>query len=251
MVSVSKALQDSAKAEVKVEKEGSLAFTDNVDNKQRVTVSDVTMRNIQSKIEMSLDTFLNQTGNTMQSIDSIELPPPCGVSLELSNDSYMRMMATDIARSATEAVMDSEEIKDYVTTSDSKNDQKARDVFAQIADVAKSIVAGVTALGGIWVIVVGGVILMALLFLPRILASFGGGGNQQMQPLLPAGPDVPMAAPPQLYVPPPGKDLITNAVTGTPVLDPRQMAPGQVNISPEAVAQFLRMHMPAAAAAPK
>lgn len=182
---VKKELEDQASAATKNDKSGTFAVGDKTTNSQKLSVTDITVKNIKQNIDMTLSTYMKQKDGGDQIIEEVDMIPPCmtpGMApLTLSNESYIDMMATDIASSVTDVVMKSEEIKSFISKTDSKLDNKNKDVMGQVTDVANNLISGVTttATAGLMTygIVIAVIVVAAILFIPLLIRAFSGGGG--------------------------------------------------------------------------
>jgi hypothetical protein len=178
---ITKSLQTTMDNQVKKEKDGTLAFSDKTNLNQVNVISDVTIRDIKNTVQMTLDTYMSQTARVNQVITDVVIPQPCGSNVtELTNDSYVSMVASDMVMNVMKTVTDSVEWKKYEDDMKAKDDQKSRDVFGQATDMIKSLGDNIQNLG---MAGVGGVALVAvalILFIPFVLRSlFGGGGGSK------------------------------------------------------------------------
>jgi hypothetical protein len=97
-------LEQQADAAIKSDKSGTFAVGDNTTVNQSFKISDTTMTNLQSNVEMKLQTYMKQKDRGDQIMENMTMYPPCLTPGQpnpiLNNAAYITMMATDITSSA-------------------------------------------------------------------------------------------------------------------------------------------------------
>lgn len=177
---IRKEVESKMQADGSTDKKGTLAIGDTQDTSTTEILSEKTVKNLQTNIQMSLDSFMTQMDEANLIIEDIDLIPPCLVKGQpypaLTNESYVKMMATDITMNAVEALMGSEEAKKY--TGEQKTTQASKNVGADgvLGEMVSDITRTVGGIGITWVVMAGVVLLALVLLLPMILKSLGGSG---------------------------------------------------------------------------
>lgn len=184
---VKKELEDAASAELDKEKRGTLAVTDNTIVKQDFKVNDTTVKNINSVLEQHLKNYTEENVSFGQTMRYMVVYQPCG-NLTISQTSVANMIATDLARAVSDVVMQSEDVKKFVTTKQrifgggvvqtffdsttAVDKQKSTDTVVAGFDAISGIVKSIT---GSWVVVLLAipVLLLVLFFV------FKGGSSSK------------------------------------------------------------------------
>ena len=174
-------LEDQADAALKNEKAGSLAVGDSTKVSQKFSISEETTKNITNNINMQLQTYLKQRDDGVQVIEGMRLYQPCLAKdaryPEVTNEAIVTMMATDVAMSTADVVMNSEEIKRFITESKGSLDNKNKGADAILGDVLNNLISTVGSIGMSGIIVWGLVLVALVFFLPMILRALTGGGG--------------------------------------------------------------------------
>ena len=112
-------LEREAETKLKNEKSGTFTVGDNTATNQILKFSSETITNIESRIELTLQTYMRQKDRGDQIIEGITMYPPCLASGQqnpsLDNTAYITMMATDVTNTAVQAIMDSTEVTSLIT----------------------------------------------------------------------------------------------------------------------------------------
>lgn len=174
---VTSSLKDAVDQQIEKEKRDSLAFTDNTNVSQRLQWTSQTLTAVTATVEMKLNTYINATSSTGQTMRNITVYLPCG-DTAITQDAMLQVIATDFAAAITETLMRSQEARDFVTNSAASDIQKATGTLTEWSDALNSMVGKVTALGGVMGIGFFVVVAVAVVILPyalyKILNSEGG-----------------------------------------------------------------------------
>lgn len=171
-------LEQQGTSAIKNDKSGTFAVSDNTKTNQEFKIGDTTIKNIGQAVKMSLDTLIKQRDAGDQIIDTVDVIAPClakGEHIPMSNASYISMVATDVANNATKAVMDSEEVKKFITKQEGSTDVKSKDFVQQFGDMVGTVVGSLTAFGISGMVVYGIIIVAVILFIPLTIKFLGGG----------------------------------------------------------------------------
>lgn len=159
-------------------KDGMLAFTDDTNLDQKISVSNVTRTNIARRIQDTVNTMITQTFDTQQTISGVKIYMPCGDTIVTQN-SVTKVMASVFGKNITETAMASTEIQDWVAKVTGEDTQHSTDPFNSLfnntAKAIGSVSSAVGTIGSAPIYIAGAVLLIIL------LSMFGGGGGGQQQ----------------------------------------------------------------------
>lgn len=158
-------------------KDGLLAFTDNTNTEQRITVSEKTRTNITRRINETVALIINQRFDTQQTISGATFYLPCG-DTNVTQKSVTKMMASVFGKNITETVMEASEVRDWVSKITAEDKQHSTDPFNSLFNNAASSINGIaSAVGSIGSSYGYAVGLVVGLFVVMMLLSFMGGGS--------------------------------------------------------------------------
>lgn len=177
---IKRSVEATSKADVTRDKDGFLNWTDNVNGKQTIEITDNTYNQIKSLVHNKVETYTKQSQSTDQVIKGLVVYVPCG-GLEINQHTVSQMWAKDIGEAVTDLVLKSADANDYVSKIASQDKQKTTDIFNSLFNNAAAMVRSVSlALGQIgssWAVGAALVVLAVVFLAPAILGAVLGGGG--------------------------------------------------------------------------
>ena len=126
--SIKQALEDQVTSDQNITKRGTLAFTDNTLVAQRFQLKDTTVRAIETVMSSELTNRTTQVNEFGQRVRSRQYIMPCGKAT-ITIESSSKMLAADMAKHVTDAILQTEDASSFSTSSDAKNTQSATDTL--------------------------------------------------------------------------------------------------------------------------
>lgn len=175
--SVQKELQARVDSAIDKEKNGTAALTDPSKVTQELNISNVTMTNLKTDIQMKLDTYINASAGANQKMRNITVYLPCH-NTTLQQKAMQEIVITDFVSTITKSLMAATEVSKYTMQSTAVDTQKATDTVVSVTDTVGSVVnkalSTASILGSGWMIMVVVIVLAIPYFIYRLLNSDGG-----------------------------------------------------------------------------
>lgn len=159
---------------VEKRKDGLLAFTDDTELEQKISVTDITRQKIERRIKDTVQTIINQKIETTQTIQRATFYLPCG-DTTVTQQSLTQVMASVFAKNVTETAMESQEVREWVTKVTGEDKQHTTDMFNSLFNNAAAAVGSIA--GAFGSIGMAGILIAGAVGVLILMMLFGGGGG--------------------------------------------------------------------------
>ena len=158
---------------------------------QRFKMSDTTVRNIESSITNTVNSYVQQDDTGVQAIKGLTLHRPCVGNVKLSNEYVSEMAMKDISQNITEAVMNSDDSSALKAIVAATSKSTASDTLVEMVDSVSKMLGGVAAGYFMVIIVIIGALVLILRSFTGILTfssppDGGGAPSKTSAPLPPS-----------------------------------------------------------------